>query len=231
MTYTQQVITLTIVSMVGAMALYKIIKDLTSYVATQKFIRRSEKVNKVYNDAMDSLKAEHKDAEPKDFLLAMSELAAKYMESDDYVMRRAGERIAAEAAMPTIVEILFGSMLDGLKKTTNVSNVTKVAKRAYKKRAKKVTKVKKDTGTEMVVGETKYQTIGSRIQSMIIEKNTSQTALAAKLGKHVTYINSIVKGRKIPSYEAIKSIAKALEVDVDTMLANTISPRRPRKTK
>ena len=67
-----------------------------------------------------------------------------------------------------------------------------------------------------------YTTIGKRIRLIRTEQKLSQFTLAERIGKSPTYISHIENGTKGASLETIVTIANALKVTTDVLLAECL---------
>lgn len=67
-----------------------------------------------------------------------------------------------------------------------------------------------------------YTIIGKRIKLIRTEQKLSQFALAEKIGKSPTYISHIENGAKSASLETLVTIANALKVTTDDLLAECL---------
>lgn len=67
-----------------------------------------------------------------------------------------------------------------------------------------------------------YAIIGKRIKLIRTEQKLSQFALAEKIGKSPTYISHIENGTKSASLETMVTIANALKVTTDILLAECL---------
>lgn len=56
------------------------------------------------------------------------------------------------------------------------------------------------------------------------KQGLSQTALAERLGAHITHVNRIEKGRVLPGLDFVVKAARALGVSVDALLAPEENP-------
>lgn len=62
----------------------------------------------------------------------------------------------------------------------------------------------------------------NRIKEVLEEKGIKQVWLADKLGKSFNTVNGYVQNRNQPSLEVLYAIAKILDVNPKTLLADTI---------
>jgi len=67
-----------------------------------------------------------------------------------------------------------------------------------------------------------YAVIGKRIKLIRTEQKLSQFALAERIGKSPTYISHIENGSKSASLETLVTIANALKVTTDILLAECL---------
>lgn len=58
----------------------------------------------------------------------------------------------------------------------------------------------------------------NRIKVVLVEKNVSQKALAAKIGKSFSTINAYCANRLQPNLETLDQIAQALNVPMRTLI-------------
>ena len=65
--------------------------------------------------------------------------------------------------------------------------------------------------------------IGKRIRKFRKAKGWRQEDFAEKIGLSVTYTGMIERGEKVPKLETFITIAKALEVSADLLLADVLS--------
>lgn len=69
--------------------------------------------------------------------------------------------------------------------------------------------------------------IGARIQNMIDDRDTTQTALAKQIGVAQTTINGYIKGHHKFPPETLASIARELNISTDYILGLTDIPDLP----
>lgn len=69
--------------------------------------------------------------------------------------------------------------------------------------------------------------IGARIQNMIDDRDTTQTALAKQIGVAQTTINGYMKGHHKFPPDTLASIAKVLDISTDYILGLTDIPDPP----
>lgn len=69
--------------------------------------------------------------------------------------------------------------------------------------------------------------IGVRVQNMIDDRDTSQTALAKQIGAAQTTLNGYIKGHHKFPPEILASIARALDTSTDYFLGLTDIPDPP----
>jgi HTH-type transcriptional regulator/antitoxin HipB len=60
--------------------------------------------------------------------------------------------------------------------------------------------------------------LGQAVQDARAAKGLTQQELAGKAGCHLTAINHIERGRRMPRIELLFSIAEALDVTVDSLM-------------
>lgn len=67
-----------------------------------------------------------------------------------------------------------------------------------------------------------YERIGSRIKFRRVKNGVSQEELADQVGVSRVHISCIERGTRIPSLEAIISIANSLNVSTDELLSDSL---------
>lgn len=74
-----------------------------------------------------------------------------------------------------------------------------------------------------------FAKVGAQIQLHRKEKNLSQEQLAKQIGVSKGHLGHVEAGSKNPSAEMLINIAAALEVSVDTLLADLDIPRQKKE--
>jgi transcriptional regulator with XRE-family HTH domain len=68
--------------------------------------------------------------------------------------------------------------------------------------------------------QTPQKIFGSHVRRLRHTRRWTQEELAARCGKHWTYIGGIERGERNPTLQAIADIAKALQVAPSTLMAS-----------
>ena len=70
--------------------------------------------------------------------------------------------------------------------------------------------------------------LGAAIRAKRLERGLSQTALAARCGRHPTYLSGVEHGSRNPSFAILAAIAAALDVPLSQLMADAEALARSR---
>jgi len=66
--------------------------------------------------------------------------------------------------------------------------------------------------------DTVVRRFAARLHSLRVEKNLTQEALAASAKLHLSYISALERAKKIPSLTTLEQLARALKVELGTLV-------------